>query len=177
MLRLWGASEGELPDGCQWHLAFGVLRLRSELLTSDHTHSPGSHTSLGINEKDTHTFALFATLWPQSWWKPYARWIRCGWNDANKSRKPYSSVWVSFISLQPYFCKQHLLKNGSMCSFNFSFTRLWPIVEHEIFSVQMFWNKVATSTFNILWSLKKMFLDRQYNVLKVEHERHGMECF
>lgn len=51
MLRLWGVGAGELPDCSQWHLASRVLRLRSEPLTSDHTHSSDLHTSLRINEK------------------------------------------------------------------------------------------------------------------------------
>ena len=125
VLRLWGVSEGELPDCSQWHLASRVLRLLGKPLTSDHTRSSGSHTSPRINEKDTHTFALFATFWPQGWWKPYAWWIRCAWNDANKSREPYSSVWVSFtfssnillyaasgqkrFSVQPLACYEQLL--------------------------------------------------------------------
>lgn len=172
VLRLWGVSEGELPECSQWHLASRVLRLRSEPRTSDHTHGSGSNTSLGINEKDTHTFALFATFWPQGWWKPYAWWIRCGWNDANKSRKPYSSVWVSFT-----FSSNLLLYAASGQKwFNvqlfFCSTQLRAIVEHKMLSVDMFWHKVATWTFHILWSLKKIILDLKYNVHKPEHEIH-----
>lgn len=138
VLRLWGVSEGELPDCSQWHLASRVLRLLSEPLTSDHTHGSGSHTSMGINEKDTHTFALFATFWPQGWWKPYAWWIRCGWNDVNKSREPYSSVWVSFT-----FSSNLLLYTASgqkrfSVQLQFCFTQLWAVVKHKLLSVETF---------------------------------------
>lgn len=103
VLRLRGISEGELPDCSQWHLASRVLRLRSEPLTSDHTRSSDSHTSPGINEKDSHTFALFATFWPWGWWKPYVWWfVAVDMMQINQG-EPCFSVWVSFTFFSTYF--------------------------------------------------------------------------
>lgn len=146
VLRLWGVSEGELPDCSQWHLASRVLRLCSEPLTSDHTHGSGSHANPGINEKDTHTFALFATFWPQGWWKPYAWRMRCGWNDANKSRKPYSSVWISFPFSSDLLLYAASVQNWFSVQLYICFTQLWVIVKHKMHSVEIFWHMLAPST-------------------------------
>lgn len=125
-----------------WHPECFVCAV--SLFASDHTHGSESHTSLRINERDTHAFALFATFCPQGWWKPYAWWIRCGWNDANKSRKPYSSVWVSItFSSNPLLYAASGQKRFSV-QLNFCFTP--AVVQHKTFAVEMLWHEVATST-------------------------------
>lgn len=113
MHRLWRASEGELPECSQWHLAPRMLRLCCEPLSSDHTPLGVAHRP----EIPTHMLYLQRFVY-----KP----------DENRMPDEYSVVEMMQInqgnhiprcgyllhSSQTHFCMWHLVKKkkGWVCN-------------------------------------------------------------
>lgn len=69
---------------------------------------------------------------------------RCGGNDANKSRQPYSSVWISFTFSSDLLLMQHLVTNGSVSS-----SARASLGHEQLFNIKSFQWRCSDTCWNV----------------------------